>query len=67
MTTNGQSVSYLIGSSNRMDFANKIQVFMKNEGYTNINIGMMASDSEPKGISYNRKNGRTSLVVGILE
>ena len=60
-------LSYLIGSSNRMDFANKIQVFMKNEGYKNINVGMMASDPEPKGISYDRKNGKTSLIVGVLE
>lgn len=58
---------YLIGSSNRMDFANKIQIFMKSEGYTNINFGMSASDPEPKGITYNRKNGRTSLIVGVLE
>ncbi|WP_281321754.1 hypothetical protein [Flavobacterium aestivum] len=60
-------LSYLMGSSNRMDFANKIQTFLRNEGYANINVGMMAADPEPKGISYNRKNGITNLVVGVLE
>ena len=59
-------LSYIISSSTSMDFANKIQLFLKKSGYTNINFGMMAADPEPKGISYNRRNGRTSLIVGVL-
>jgi len=60
------NLSYIIGPASSMDFAYKIQTFLKNSGYTNISFGMMAAKPEPKGISFNRRNGRTTLVVGIL-
>jgi len=60
------NLSYIMGSSKSMDFAYNIQTFLKNEGFSNISFGMMSAKPEPKGISYDRRNGRTSLIVGIL-
>nr|WP_315222099.1 hypothetical protein [uncultured Flavobacterium sp.] len=60
------NLSYIMGSSKSMDFAYNIQTFLKKEGFSNISFGMMSAKPEPKGISYDRRNGRTRLIVGIL-